>query len=97
MTMAELRAKDGDPVQDLIDAIVKLIDDLHAAQDKARQNFDERTQEHEAELVRLEDLITEAEADISHAQSFLEGTLYPAREQLSGDLDRFHAEIDENN
>lgn len=95
--MAELRSRDGNPVQDLIDAITKLIADTHASQDKAREDFIARTEEHESELVRLGDLIDEANADISHAEQFLQGTLYPAREQISADLDRDHAQIDENN
>jgi len=75
-----LKALDGNPVQDLIDAINKLIVDLHDAQNQSREDFAARTEAHESEVQRLDDLIIDAQNDIANAESFLNNVLYVARE-----------------
>jgi len=81
----------------LIDAIEKLISDLHTKLDEAKDNFNERTEFHESEVQRLNDEISEAAGDMAHTETFINNVLLVAKASLEEQIETLHSSVDSNN
>jgi predicted nucleic acid-binding Zn-ribbon protein len=86
MSLAMLNAKAGNPLDELIAAIEKVIADLDAKTDNANRQYDQRTGEHNSEVKRLQREIDNANADIAHTEQFLKEVLYVMKNNLEQDI-----------
>lgn len=59
INLAELNATAGGPVEDLLDAIVKVIEDLNVRLEDKYHEFDIATSNHNSAVKELEGLIVE--------------------------------------
>lgn len=70
--LAEMHAKAGGPLDQLVDAIEEVVEDLDNKLNKAHADFDKRTAEYEAEVSRIQKLINNAASDIAATAEYLE-------------------------
>jgi vacuolar-type H+-ATPase subunit I/STV1 len=95
LSLAEMHTLAEGPIDDLVVAIEAIVSDLEAKLVSAEEEFDERTQSHNAEVRTLTDLINEAERNIADTQALIENVLVPQRNQLTEEIATLYRLIDE--
>jgi TolA-binding protein len=80
--LVQLHSMAAGPVQELIDAIEELINDLNEELVDLETDFQTRTNEHNAQVIALEQDIQDAEIDIERADDVIQNLLLPRRAQL---------------
>jgi hypothetical protein len=76
LNLAELSMMTEGPLDGLLQAINDVIADLQVKLQQADQDFETRTGQHNNEVKRLNDEITNAQLDISNTETFLRDVLY---------------------
>jgi len=97
MELAELHMMAKGPVEDLMEALDNLINDVHNKQDQAADEFETRTEEHNARTVHLGDEIDDSNADIARTKIFIDSVLLVAKSALEDEIGQCHNSIDANN
>ncbi|CAK61287.1 unnamed protein product (macronuclear) [Paramecium tetraurelia] len=80
--LVELHSMAGGAVSELVDAIEELDNDLIDGLQLLDFNFQQRTNQHNALVVSLNQQINDAQIDISRSEDVIENLLVPRREQL---------------
>jgi predicted phage tail protein len=80
--LMQLHAAVKGPVQELIDAIEELIEDLTTDLQELDFNFQQRTNEHNALVIALEQDIRDAESDVARMDDTINELLIPRRSQI---------------
>ncbi|CAD8111682.1 unnamed protein product [Paramecium primaurelia] len=80
--LLELHSMAGGAVSELVDAIEELDNDLIDGLQLLEFNFQQRTNQHNALVVQLNQQINDAQIDISRSEDVIENLLIPRREQL---------------
>ena len=93
LKLAQLNAKAGGPVDQLIESLQKIINDLDTKQESAQEQFDARTVDHNNEVKRLNGEVDDANADISRTQAFLADVLYVMKAEFEAEIESLETGI----
>ncbi|EGR29921.1 hypothetical protein IMG5_145750, partial [Ichthyophthirius multifiliis] len=87
LTLAELHMMSEDnAVNDLLEAVVQLVEDLQEKQERQDNYFQEKTSQYRADVGKLQGEIDSAITDVSIATEDLQNNLYPRRKNLQDDI-----------
>lgn len=75
--MVQLHAMVQGPIDELIDALEELVADVNASLEEVEHNFHVRTTEYNANVIRLNQQVQDAEIDINRTEDLLDNLLYP--------------------
>lgn len=94
INLAFLNAKAGNPIDQLVEAIGKVIVDIENKIEAENEAFEIRTGEHNAEVKRLNREIDSANADIARTTTYLEEVLYVMKATLEREIKDLLADIE---
>lgn len=80
MNLAEMHTLAQGPLDELIVAIQEVISDVEVKTERAHRDFDARTQQHQTDVRRYTDLISEANRNIAETHELIDNILIPQRE-----------------
>ena len=84
------------PVGELIEAIEELVHDLTEGLENLDFDFQRRTNEHNSEVVALNQAIQDADIDVSRSEDVIDNLLVPRRDQLVSRIDNLVENQDNN-
>lgn len=83
------------PIESLVEAINDVVDDLHQKLEQAQTEFDERTNQHDSTVRKLDDLVLRSQNDIATTQEHITNVLTPQQEQLTEDIANLEQHIED--
>jgi gas vesicle protein len=97
LRFAELHNLAGGPFDDLKSAVEQLIADLGDRVNELDEEYNQNTLDHQSEVTRLQDEISDAQIDVASTDNLLNNVLYPAIDTLKAKIETLHNNINENN
>jgi hypothetical protein len=94
--MVQLHSMAQGPVQELEDAIEELISDLNEELENLEFEFNQRTSQHNSDVISLEQEIQDAEIDVDRSEDTIANLLVPRLNQLQSRLQQLQENIEEN-
>lgn len=83
-------------LDELVDGIRELIDDLETELMEVNKNFARRTDNHNRDVIRLEQEIQDADREIFNGDDMIDNVLYPTRKRFINALNQLKSNIDDN-
>lgn len=90
LNLAEIHLAAEGPLDQLIAAINDVVSDLTVKLQKADEDWDARTGQHNNEVKRLNDEMTNAQLDISGTEQFLRDVLYMQKQNLEEEIQKLN-------
>lgn len=97
MNLAELHLMAQGPIDTLVSAIQDVIADLEAKQVRSQEEYDQRSSEHDSEVRRLNDEITNALSIIANTEELIANILVPQSEQLNSEIANLNKRVEDDN
>jgi len=77
MNLAEMHTLAQGPLDELVVAIQEVISDVDVKTERANRDFDARTNQHQTDVRRYTDLISEANRNIAETHELIDNILIP--------------------
>jgi hypothetical protein len=96
LNFAEVHLKTGGILQELVDSIRELIEDLETELTEVTKNFARRTDNHNRDVIRLEQEIADAAREIFNGNDMIDNVLFPTRRRYQQALNQLKDNIEQN-